>query len=519
MNPFANEQIRKMGYYSPPLEGRSKYKGFLLDFNERTVPVSKKITKALADFANGKRVQVYPEYGDICKIIAKYSDLDASQVMITNGSDQGIDLIFRTFTKKNDKVIINFPTFPMFKQCADIAGNNVVSINYDKNLRFPFEKVIKAIDRSVKMIVICNPNNPTGTLVDLTDIEKILKKALGNGVLVYIDEAYFEFSGVTAAGFIMKYPNLIISRTFSKAFGLASLRIGYLLSSAVNINEMMKVRGPYDVNTFAIVAVEEALKNVGYMKNYVKEVMQKAKPMVEKFFADNCVEFYPSRANYVLFKPINADEVFNKLKTNGILTRPRSGKNIDKTIRLSIGTEQQMLKFIKIYKKLFLKNRLKKYAFLDRDGALIFEPQDTFQIDSLDKLEILDGVIDGLQMLISKGYRLVLISNQDGLGTKSFPLKSFEIPQNEFLKKLLKNGIKFENIFICPHFAEENCKCRKPKTGLVDGFLENNKIDFKNSLMIGDRETDRQFAKNIGIKFIKMETNGSFKSIFNQLSI
>jgi imidazoleglycerol-phosphate dehydratase/histidinol-phosphatase len=114
---------------------------------------------------------------------------------------------------------------------------------------------------------------------------------------------------------------------------------------------------------------------------------------------------------------------------------------------------------------------------------------------------------------------LTLVSNQDGLGTKTFPLKSFEIPQKAFLKKLLENGIKFEKIFICPHFAEENCKCRKPKTGLVDAFLNKNQIDFKKSLMIGDRETDQQFAKKIGIKFVRIKTNGSFESIFNQLNI
>lgn len=151
-----------------------------------------------------------------------------------------------------------------------------------------------------------------------------------------------------------------------------------------------------------------------------------------------------------------------------------------------------------------------KIAFLDRDGALIFEPQDTFQIDGLEKLQILDGVIKGLQNLIKQGFKLVMISNQNGVGTPSFPTEDFEIPQNKFLEILKENGIEFYKIFVCPHFPEDNCECRKPKTALVDEFLKNEDIDFENSFMYGDRETDRKFAENIEVRFVKAETNSAF---------
>ena len=151
-----------------------------------------------------------------------------------------------------------------------------------------------------------------------------------------------------------------------------------------------------------------------------------------------------------------------------------------------------------------------KYAFLDRDGTLIYEPQDDFQIDSLEKLRILPGVIDGLKELLSGGYKLLMISNQDGLGTPSFPLEDFEGPQNRMLEIFGKNGIEFDKIFICPHLPGDNCDCRKPKTGLVDEFFERTDVDAEKSFVCGDRESDEQFAENLGLKFIKVKTNEKF---------
>lgn len=148
-----------------------------------------------------------------------------------------------------------------------------------------------------------------------------------------------------------------------------------------------------------------------------------------------------------------------------------------------------------------------KIAFLDRDGALIFEPQDTFQIDRLELLQILPGVIPALKTLIERGYRLVLVSNQDGLGTDTFPRSAFEEPQQKLLSIFRMEGIEFTAVFICPHTAEESCLCRKPKLGLVEIFLTEYEVDLEASFMYGDRETDRQFAKNLGIRFIKAETN------------
>ena len=153
-----------------------------------------------------------------------------------------------------------------------------------------------------------------------------------------------------------------------------------------------------------------------------------------------------------------------------------------------------------------------KVAFLDRDGTLVFEPQDTFQVGP-GSAKILPGVVEGLKTLRSEGYQLVMVTNQDGLGTKSYPRKDFDAVQKKLFDQLKSEDVEFANVFVCPHFEKAKCACRKPKDGLVKDFLKKNKIDKSASFMIGDRQTDAQFAKNIGVRFIEMKTNGSFPRI------
>lgn len=160
--------------------------------------------------------------------------------------------------------------------------------------------------------------------------------------------------------------------------------------------------------------------------------------------------------------------------------------------------------------------QLQPIAFLDRDGALIYEPTDTFQIDRLDLLKILDGVITGLQWLRSQGYRLVMVTNQNGLGTAAFPYKDFAAPHEQLLATLAEAGIVFERVFVCPHLPEDNCDCRKPNTTLVDAWLSHQTFDRSRSFMYGDRDSDAEFARRLNIQFVRATTNGPFeKNNFN----
>ena len=503
--------------YKPPLEGRRGSGCLLLDFNERTTPYGGVIKEALGKMLTEDKMQIYPEYSNIAKEIANYTKIKPQNIIITNGSDQAIDLVFRTFTKTNDEVIIPSPSFAMFYQCAEIVGNKIISPLYQgKDLSFPTQEILDKINPKTKLIIICNPNNPTGTLAPIKDIEAVIKKA--PKAVILIDEAYAEFSGVTAIPLIKKYKNLIITRTFSKAFGLAALRIGYAVGNQKLLAEIMKVRGPYDTNMPALCAVKAALKNLNLLYDYVDEVMNISKPMLENYFKKEKIKFYPSQANFILFKPKNSNQAFNYFKNNNFFTRPRKGGIINNTIRVTLGTAQQTAEFISAYRQI---NQPKKdtYAFIDRDGTLIYEPTPTetkpgdtpYQIDSFEKLKILPGVIEGLQKLINKNYRLVLISNQDGLGTNKFPESKFDEVQNEMLRIFKDNGIEFEKIFICPHLPKNNCNCRKPKTGLLDNFIRDNNINWKKSVVIGNSNDDKDLAENLKLNFIKIKTNQAFK--------
>jgi len=191
-------------------------------------------------------------------------------------------------------------------------------------------------------------------LVDLNSIEQILIKAKESTVL--IDEAYFEYSRLTATKLIKKYPNLIITRTFSKAFGLAALRIGYIIANSKTIEELKKVRGPYDINMAGVIAVQAVLSDLSPLNSYLDEVMNISKPTIEKFFDDYGIFYYTSNSNFILFKPQNADIVFKSLKKQGFLLRPRKGFGFDNTLRLTFGTIRQTEEFIATYKNICLKN-------------------------------------------------------------------------------------------------------------------------------------------------------------------
>lgn len=534
MNNLANSFIQSMQPYTPPLDGRAAYAGLLLDFNERTVPVSPYVEQVLHEAVTQQVFRRYPEYnGELEARIVDYlgeASLTTSNIMVTNGGDQAIDVAFRTFTTAGDTVIIPSPSFAMFYQAAGMTGNTILEVPYNDDLSFPAQRILESVTDSVALITICSPNNPTGTLAQRADIVKIIEAA--PQAIILIDEAYAEFSGVSSADLIQQYANVMILRSFSKPFGLGGLRVGYLIACEQLITEMLKVRGPYDVNILAYKAACAALQDWPETKQYIDEVMLKAKPMLEQFFTEQGITWYPSEANYILFKPQDPKQVAQVMDDAGFRMRPRSGLLVDGMIRVSIGTVKQMKEFITAYQKCVIgkemptvvparggsaSGRKQAYAFLDRDGALIFEPPTDFQIDSIEKMKILDGVTEGLQALQTVGYKFIMVTNQNGVGTAAFPYPDFDAPHQVMLDTFRENGIEFERVFICPHMPEDNCLCRKPQTGLVEYWLTTVDMDSERSFMYGDRETDRQFAENLGIQFIKTETNAPM--IINNLPL
>lgn len=335
-----------MSAYAPPLEGRDASQHLLLDFNERTLPVSESIREALIEFINGDRLQMYPSYGDICEQLSAYCGVNTGQVMITNGSDQGIELIFRSICREGDEVIIPAPSFAMYKQCAGVENVTVIEPLYERESGYPVQQVLGAVTEKTRLIVISNPNNPCGTLVPNEDVLRIAKAAPQAGILV--DECYFEYSKATVCEYLEECPNLLITRTFSKTWGLPSLRFGYLLSAAENISSLLNVRGPYDVNQLAIVAARAALEHPQYTEHYVREVMDEAKPLLERFFDEQGVSYWPSAANYLWIFPENIEAIGQALSKDNILVRPKMDAEGNTGLRITVGTLEQTARLIAV---------------------------------------------------------------------------------------------------------------------------------------------------------------------------
>lgn len=346
------DHIVALSAYKPPLEGRNPDEFTLLDFNERTIPVSPAITQALHDYIDAGRLQMYPYYGDIVARLSEYSDVSTDQLMITNGSDHGIDLVFRAVSGVDAEAIIPGPSFAMYSQCAKVEGMRIIEPLYTREGGYPVEEVLAAVNDRTRVIVVSNPNNPCGTVTPLEAIQRIAKAAPQAAILV--DECYFEYSRHTVVSKLDELPNLFVTRTFSKTWGIPSLRFGYLMSSVENILALCNVRGPYDVNQLAVVAVNAALDHPEYTEKYVKEVMCQAKPFVESWLAAKNIEYWSSEANYVWCFPDLAERVGEYLQAEGFLIRPKAyGDRLG--LRITIGTVEQMQSLVKVWEQCAIK--------------------------------------------------------------------------------------------------------------------------------------------------------------------
>ncbi len=331
-----------MAPYSPPTGGRM---GKLrLDFNENTVGASPHVIEALKQYLTEERMSVYPEYGEVKRSLAAFFGVDAEDFILTNGTDEAIQLLINTYVDDGDEAILLQPSYAMYRFYAELAGAAVRDVPYRRErLAFPFEELLEAIAPETRAVLISNPNNPTGTGTSRVSIERILERAEGAAVL--IDEAYYEFSGVTALPLINDYPNLFVSRTFSKAYGMAAMRIGCLFSQTGNIEFLQKAQSPYSVNMVAATAAQAAVQDRDYVTKYVTEALA-ARELLCAGFERLGIDYYDSKANFVLFGAgERAVRIRDELRLRGVLVRDRSYE-LPGCVRVTAGTREQARRFL-----------------------------------------------------------------------------------------------------------------------------------------------------------------------------
>jgi histidinol-phosphate aminotransferase len=280
--------------------------------------------------------------------LAEYvgSNITIENVLVGNGSDEIIDLAIRTFAEKGDNIITVEPSYSMFNVCAEISGVDVKGVLVEQDFQPNVEKVLAKVDENTKMIVIVSPNSPLGNVVEQKKIEEIVEKA---NCIVFIDEAYGEFAGYTLAPLVSKYDNLIVSKTLSKAWGLAGLRVGYAVAGKEIIENIRKIKAPYNVGAIPNYLALKALENRTQMEKWVKEMKQE-KDLLEKQLRILGLEVFQTVTNFSVFrlpKEYDSNQVQKEIAEKGIVVRDRSSLPLmENCIRVTVGTKRENEKLV-----------------------------------------------------------------------------------------------------------------------------------------------------------------------------
>jgi histidinol-phosphate aminotransferase len=343
--------VKTMKEYDPPTKLRA---GKLrLDFNENSTGCSPKVIEKMRQIT-AEDLSIYPAYGELLDKICEYMDVPVSQVLATNGTDEALKCFFDTFINEKDEVIILSPSFAMFGVYADAAGADVKELLYNEDLSFPVDNLLNAISSKTRMIMFANPNNPTGTSISNDDLRKVLEKSKEFDCLVVADEAYFEFYEKSALSLIGDFDNLAITRTFSKSFGMAAVRLGFIVAKDEIIREMRKVLSPYSVNGFASTLGVVALSDIDYTKKFVAEV-NKGKEILYKEFTEIGIKFFKGDANFFIANfGEDCDKIYDELKKRDILVRNRTKyPRLKNCLRIGVGSLEQTEIFLNAFKEIY----------------------------------------------------------------------------------------------------------------------------------------------------------------------
>ena len=339
LNNLIRENIKKLKPYS---SARNEFTGkarIYLDANENSYgsPLPKWYNR-------------YPDpmQWELKKKISAIKNIAPEKIMLGNGSDECIDLLMRAFCNPgSDNIIITPPTYGMYEVSAHINDVQVKEVPLLSNYQLDLEGLEANIDAHTKLIFLCSPNNPTGNSLHREDVEMLLNNFDG---IVVIDEAYINFSRQRSfVPEISEYPNLVVMQTFSKAWGLAALRLGMNFASTEIIDILNKIKPPYNINQATQELASKALDHLEEVNMMIKEIVNERKRLVEELDKLPVVEkVYPSDANFVLVKTINAPAIYDYLKEIGIIVRNRSNVILcENCLRITVGTQNENNELIK----------------------------------------------------------------------------------------------------------------------------------------------------------------------------
>ncbi len=331
----AREPVRGLNEYHPPLGNRE---GLRLDFNENTVGCSPRVLERLRQL-DGETLARYPDRGKGEIVMAAHFGIPPEELLLTNGTDEAIHLICETYLESGDEALIVVPTFAMFEIYAAATGARVISIPASRDFTFPTQSVLAQVGPRTRFIAVANPNNPTGTFASLKDLMQIAEAAPEAAVLV--DEAYFEFCGKTMVPKWRGLENVFVSRTFSKAYGMAGLRIGVLMGNGGQMRLLRRASSPYNLNSVALACLPEAVADQEYVRDYVGQALAGRSELESELDAWG-VRYWPSRANFLLMHLGDRCQPFVAgMRERGILVRDRSSDHgCRDCVRITVGIRE-----------------------------------------------------------------------------------------------------------------------------------------------------------------------------------
>jgi histidinol-phosphate aminotransferase len=329
--------VLSMPEYHPPLAGRTALR---LDFNENTFGSSSRVMERLRA-VTAEELTKYPEREPVERIVAKHFGLQTEQVLLTNGVDEAIHLMCCAFLEPEDGALIATPSFFMYDVSVQMMTPHLRKVQADATLEFPFERFMAGITERTKLIIVASPNNPTGAVVSREHLLAIA--AAAPQAVLMVDEAYYHFDGASVMDDLATVPNMVVARTFSKAYGLANLRIGMLAGNAEVLKYVRKVSSPYNVNGVALDCLPVALADEEYVAWYSEQVREGRERMMNGL-RELGVSFFPSHANFVLMNiGPKHKELVQAMRANGVLLRDRStDPGCDGFVRITIGVEEHV---------------------------------------------------------------------------------------------------------------------------------------------------------------------------------
>jgi histidinol-phosphate aminotransferase len=332
----AREAVKTMQAYRSPSAGLS---GLNLNMNENTGGCSPRVYRKLASLT-ALEVSRYPHREHCEEITARFLGVNGNQVVLTNGVDEGIHLICETYLREEDEAILVVPTFGMYAIYIHATGAKTLVVPMQTDFSFPIEEIIASITPRTRLIALANPNNPSGTVASSEDLLRIVEHAPDAAVL--IDEAYFEFYGESVLRAVAKYDNLFVARTFSKAYGLAGLRLGVLVGSSEQMEMVRRVSSPYNVNAAALACLPVALSDRQYVSDYLREVFD-GRLRLQMLCEELGLQYWPSHANFVLIRiGEKYSQFIEMMRQREIRVRDRSkDPGCEGCVRITIGTSEQ----------------------------------------------------------------------------------------------------------------------------------------------------------------------------------